>query len=128
MKYLLVIVFATITLTGFIQHNKTSKIVELEVPNDSKGKTLWVKYCIACHHVSKKIVGPALGPAMQVRERSWLIQYVKDYQILISDKDSIALALRKTSDIDQHPKFDTILTDKEIRKILNFIKISSLKN
>lgn len=43
---------------------------EEEVSSLEKGKSLYVKYCAACHGVNNPIVGPALKPLVKERENN----------------------------------------------------------
>lgn len=57
------------------------------------GKTLFNTYCAACHHLDRRMTGPALRGVGDKFEREWLHKWIKNSQALIKSGDETAVEL-----------------------------------
>ncbi|HZD95249.1 MAG TPA: c-type cytochrome, partial [Candidatus Sulfotelmatobacter sp.] len=58
------------------------------------GKYLFTKQCAACHTIGLgDKIGPDLLGVTTVRDRAWLIRYIREPQKVLAEKDPIATAL-----------------------------------
>ena len=90
----------------------------------TNGEILFNINCAQCHAINIEIVGPALANISTRYKNRWILKYIKNARQLISDNDTIAIALFEKYKIE-HPIFENELSDKEIREIIEFIKIKS---
>lgn len=57
------------------------------------GKTLFNTYCAACHHLDRRMTGPALRGIGDKFEREWLHKWIKNSQALIKSGDEEAVRI-----------------------------------
>lgn len=57
------------------------------------GKTLFNTYCAACHHLDRRMTGPALRGIGDKFEREWLYKWIKNSQALIKSGDEEAVKI-----------------------------------
>ncbi|WP_417363429.1 c-type cytochrome [Galbibacter sp.] len=57
------------------------------------GKTLFNTYCAACHHLDRRMTGPALRGVGDKFEREWLHKWIKNSQALIKSGDEEAVKI-----------------------------------
>lgn len=57
------------------------------------GKTLFNTYCAACHHLDRRMTGPALRGVGDKFEREWLHAWIKNSQALIKSGDEEAVRI-----------------------------------
>lgn len=57
------------------------------------GKTLFNTYCAACHHLDRRMTGPALRGVGDKFEKEWLHKWIKNSQALIKSGDETAVEL-----------------------------------
>src|SRR5690606_36378352 len=57
------------------------------------GKTLFNNYCAACHHLDRRMTGPALRGVGDKFEKEWLHKWIKNSQALIKSGDEEAVKI-----------------------------------
>src|SRR5690606_16535637 len=57
------------------------------------GKTLFNTYCAACHHLDRRMTGPALRGVGDKFDREWLHAWIKNSQALIKSGDEQAVEI-----------------------------------
>jgi len=57
------------------------------------GKSLFNTYCAACHHLDRKMTGPALRGVGDKHDKEWLHAWIKNSQALIKSGDEEAVKL-----------------------------------
>ncbi|MCX2681041.1 c-type cytochrome [Galbibacter sp. EGI 63066] len=57
------------------------------------GKTLFNTYCAACHHLDRRMTGPALRGVGDKHDTEWLYAWIKNSQALIKSGDKEAVKL-----------------------------------
>ncbi|WP_299835462.1 cytochrome c [uncultured Tenacibaculum sp.] len=104
--------------------SKKEKIVRLSnslKQSKEKGKKLWRENnCTNCHKIHTHDGHPLPG----VKDRypkEWLIQYVKNEQVLIEQKDPDVLALNAEWNSNKSEHKNPHLTEQDILDILNYI-------
>ncbi|MEL4308807.1 cytochrome c3 family protein [Joostella sp. CR20] len=71
----------------------TSSLFAQEGADPAAGKSLFNTYCAACHHLDRKMTGPALRGVGDKHEAEWLHAWVKNSQALIKSGDEAAVKL-----------------------------------
>ncbi len=80
--------------------------------------------CFACHTIGGgRLIGPDLAGIHENRSQEWLEQFVKSSQALINSGDADAVALYEEYNSMIMP--DALLSDEQIRAVLDFIKTRS---
>ncbi|WP_299710307.1 cytochrome c [uncultured Tenacibaculum sp.] len=104
--------------------SKKEKIIRLSnslKQSKEKGKKLWRENnCTNCHKIHTHDGHPLPG----VKDRypkEWLIQYVKNEQVLIEQKDPYVLALNAEWNSNKSEHKNAHLTEQDILDILNYI-------
>lgn len=93
------------------------------VAQDS-GETAFNTTCFACHTIGGgRLIGPDLAGIHEIRSQEWLEQFVRSSQTLINSGDADAVALYEEYSNMLMP--DSLLSDEQIRDVLNYIKIKS---
>ena len=90
-----------------------------------EGKELFKLNCRACHNIDKKLVGPALSKVYERRDSTWIYNFIKASQQMISDGDPIANDLYRQYNKVIMPNQE--LSNHEITLVLNYIKNSDSK-
>lgn len=86
-----------------------------------EGKSLFEKNCTACHSIGKgKLVGPDLMGVTQRREKSWLLKFIHDSQVVIKSGDPTAVKLFQENNKTIMPPFSQF-SDADINNILDYI-------
>jgi len=76
------------------------------------GEQIFQDYCASCHTIGKGIlVGPDLAGVTSRREESWLFRQIKEPNLLIEEKDPIAIQLLQ--EFDDMPMVELGLEDAE---------------
>ena len=84
------------------------------------GEELFKSVCAACHTVGNgKLIGPDLSGVNDRRDQEWLIRFIRSSQKMVSEGDSLAVAL--FNEYNNIPMPDNNLSDDEILSILNYI-------
>lgn len=92
--------------------------------NWGKGERIYRSRCAACHTVGEgNGLGPDLAGITQRREREWLVRWIVEPDLMISEKDPDALELLQAWDDIRMPNFG--LDQAEAEAILGFIERSS---
>jgi len=83
-------------------------------------RELFITKCVTCHTIGMGVlIGPDLANVQKRRTDTWLLNYVRSSQKLITSGDKDAVALFKEFNEVVMP--DPMITDAEIRSILTFI-------
>lgn len=101
-----------------------------EIPTDdavvAHGKELFGQHCAACHQIDQQIIGPALASVHQTRPLPWLIRFIKNSQMMITEeKDEYAQQLFEQYQKIVMPPFE-FLSNDDIMAILAYIKSESV--
>ena len=85
------------------------------------GQQIFQDTCAPCHTIGKgKLVGPDLVGVTSRREESWLKRQIKEPDILIEEKDPIALQLLKEADDVSMAPLD--LNDAQVAAVIAYLK------
>ena len=88
-----------------------------------RGRALFAKGCAACHSVGDgdgEGIGPDLSGVAQRRDREWLINFIKEPQIMRAKKDPIALELDAAYPVAVMPRLG--LSRGDIEDVLAYIE------
>jgi cytochrome oxidase Cu insertion factor (SCO1/SenC/PrrC family) len=85
----------------------------------SAGETLFRTRCSSCHEFGKNGVGPDLLGVVKSRDRLWLQRWLKAPDVLLAEKDPLAVALLEKYKI---PMPNMRLTDKDIKDLIVFME------
>ena len=110
------------------QQNPSYANAPVRLPELSKGEELFRTRCVGCHSVgqpneSARAIGPDLTHVTRVRQRGWLVRWMKEPDVMLSAKDPIATALFEKYNKIAMPNLK--LTDGEIESILSFLEKGS---
>ena len=106
------------------KHNLKDEIEQQKDPllllSLERGKDLWMNGgCNSCH---KLAVRDGFRRGLKERwEIKWLIQYIKDKQILINQKDIDVIALNAEWQSNKSEHNNPHLSEKDIMDILNYV-------
>jgi protein SCO1 len=101
----------------------------VRLPELSKGEDLFRTRCVTCHTVGQpgketaKTIGPDLTFVTRVRQRGWLVRWMKEPDVMLSEKDPIATALYEKYNKLAMPNLR--LKENEIEQILSFLEQGS---
>lgn len=100
----------------------------VRLPELSKGEELFRTRCVGCHTVGQpqenaRAIGPDLTYVTQVRQRGWLVRWIKEPDVMLSEKDPIATPLFEKYNKIAMPNLK--LKDNEIEAILSFLEKGS---
>ncbi|MCV6631723.1 MAG: c-type cytochrome [Flavobacteriaceae bacterium] len=84
-----------------------------------KGKQLFNTNCAACHHLERKMTGPALGGVEEKRDKEWLYKWIKNSAGLIKSGDADAVAIFEEWNQVPMTAFP-LLSDQDIDDILAY--------
>jgi len=85
------------------------------------GEQIFQDYCASCHTIGKGIlVGPDLAGVTSRREESWLFRQIKEPNLLIEEKDPIAIQLLQ--EFDDMPMVELGLEDTEVKAVISYLK------
>ncbi|NOY15312.1 MAG: c-type cytochrome [Gammaproteobacteria bacterium] len=88
------------------------------------GEQLFQGKCASCHSIGGgKIVGPDLAGVHDRRSQEWLEKFVKSPQSVIESGDPDAVAIYEK--FNKFPMPAGLITDKEIKEVLAYIKVAS---
>lgn len=86
------------------------------------GKKLFEKHCTVCHKLGEgKLVGPELVGITKVREREWLVKFIRNSKELIDAGDPVAVKVFEENNKIPMQAF-TNLSDAEINGIIDYIE------
>lgn len=87
----------------------------------AQGKQLFEKNCQVCHKLGGgKLVGPELVGVPAVRERAWLVKFIRNSQALIESGDKYAVEVFEANNKIPMQAFPN-LSDEEINGIIDYI-------
>ena len=85
------------------------------------GEQIFQDYCASCHTIGKgTLVGPDLAGVTSRREESWLFRQIKEPNLLIEEKDPIAIQLLQ--EFDDMPMVELGLEDAEVKAVISYLK------
>jgi hypothetical protein len=85
------------------------------------GEQIFQDYCASCHTIGKGIlVGPDLAGVTSRREESWLFRQIKEPNLLIEEKDPIAIQLLQ--EFDDMSMVELGLEDAEVKAVISYLK------
>jgi cytochrome c551/c552 len=89
----------------------------------AKGEALFKAKCTACHSVTTRMTGPALGPQVTTTETDdkWLYKWVQNNQALIAAKDKRAVDIYNQFNQSSMTVFAD-LSDGDVGNILTFVR------
>lgn len=91
------------------------------LPKMSKGEELFKFKCASCHSTGKEDgIGPGLQGVTTIRDRNWLVQWIKTPDKMLAKKDPIAISLYNNYNQIIMPNLR--LDDSEIESLINYIK------
>ncbi len=92
-----------------------------ETRAQDQGKQLFEKNCQVCHKLGGgKLVGPELMGITQLREREWLVKFIRNSKELIDSGDPLAVKVFEENNKIPMQAF-TNLSDAEINSIIDYI-------
>ncbi|HZB14821.1 MAG TPA: cytochrome c, partial [Chryseolinea sp.] len=119
--------FSLVFVFAFINFTSSAQEISTEPAAIKAGEGLFNANCKACHAVSRKLVGPALGG---VENRAPSIQWIKDFvhnsSAVIKSGDDYAVKLYNEYNKTQMTAF-TSLKDEDIMNILAYVKSENEK-
>jgi len=101
----------------------------VRLPTLSKGEELFRTRCVTCHTVGQpgaetaKSIGPDLTHVTRVRQRGWLVRWLKEPDAVLAAKDPIAVAL-----FDKYNKLampNLKLGEADVEALLSFLEKGS---
>ena len=95
-------------------------------PKVAKGKEIFKTNCAACHHMTKKVVGPALLGITDKREKEWLHAWIKDNNALRKSGDKLAKKVFEENNKMVMTTFPQ-LSDDDIDAMLAYFKVGDVK-
>jgi mono/diheme cytochrome c family protein len=103
-------------------------VISMGQPQDGwaqdAGEQLFGTTCFACHTIGGgRLVGPDLAGVHESRSQEWLEQFVSSSQTMIANGDPDAVALAAEYNGIVMP--DTLMSEQQIRDLLNYIEIKS---
>jgi hypothetical protein len=85
--------------------------------SNGSGKTIYQSNCASCHSFTKYLIGPALTPVFEIRNKKWLKLFLTDKSTIL--KDTSYLNSRKRYEGVVCPDFPN-LTNGEIDMLLSY--------
>lgn len=101
----------------------TNTIPDLSV-NELIGEELFRSNCSACHHVARKMTGPAMSGVMARHDKEWILSWVRDSQQLIAEGDSMAIARSELEDYPNRCLSFPSLSEEEIISIFLYSDVN----
>jgi|GEM_PF-1997627 len=99
-----------------------------ELPTDresiEKGKSLFLNNCNVCHALSVERIGPALSTITKKRPLTWLLEFIKNSQAMITAGDTHSVFIFEKYNNTVMPPFKN-LSDEDIYAILAYIQDAS---
>jgi protein SCO1/2 len=93
-----------------------------EINNFSDGENLFRTRCMSCHTIdgsTDQSIGPDLLNVTKNRDRKWLIRWLKEPDVMIKEKDPIAIALYNKYNQVTMPNFS--LTEVDVMDLLTYL-------
>ncbi|HEY2028046.1 MAG TPA: SCO family protein [Myxococcales bacterium] len=119
--------FLAATIVHFIDGYssvKQASYADVSLRPVGKGEYLFKSRCAACHTVGGgNAVGPDLVDVQKRRDRAWLTRYVTTPDVLLAQRDPIALALFEQYRTVRMPNLDLAVEDADA--ILHYVELRS---
>ncbi|HVW14851.1 MAG TPA: cytochrome c3 family protein [Mucilaginibacter sp.] len=88
----------------------------------AKGEAIFKAKCTTCHAVDKQVIGPALGPQLDMEtDDKWLTKWIQNNQALIAAKDPKAVAIYNKFNQSGMTVFAD-LTDGDVANIITYVR------
>jgi mono/diheme cytochrome c family protein len=84
-----------------------------------EGKKLFNANCAACHHLTRKMTGPALAGVADKYEKDWLYSWIKNSPAMIQSGDALAVKIWEENNKQPMTAFP-LLSDADIDNILAY--------
>ncbi|MBL0423542.1 SCO family protein [Ramlibacter alkalitolerans] len=101
----------------------------VRLPTLSKGEELFRTRCVTCHTVGQpgtetaKSIGPDLTHVTRVRQRGWLVRWLKEPDAVLAAKDPIAVSLYEKYNKLAMPNLK--LSEADVEAVLSFLEQGS---
>ncbi|HEX9651710.1 MAG TPA: c-type cytochrome [Cyclobacteriaceae bacterium] len=125
-KHVLIFLFFCIGIASIAQEADSVAAASDDTEMIAKGQTLFQQNCAQCHRVQAKLIGPALAGINDRRELSWIINFVKNSQKVITSGDEYANNLFNEYNKVEMPAFD-FFTDEDITSIISYVQTEAGK-
>ncbi len=108
-------------VAGFLMTLAPIEAGAVENPLAEQGEAIFQAKCSACHTIGggDRPMGPDLAGVSELREQSWLADFIRNPGRLIAEGDPTALELLKRFNNFTMPSFK--LTDKELSAVLAYL-------
>ena len=93
---------------------------EYELTDSSLGHKIFNETCATCHSLKGKIIGPALFDVTQIRQREWLVEFIRDAREMRKNNDSLSNTIYVQYEKMEHPNY-SYLTRGDIEAVLDYI-------
>ncbi len=93
-----------------------------DIENFSDGENLFRTRCMSCHTIdgsADQSIGPDLLHITKKRERKWLIRWLKEPDVMIKEKDPLAISLLNQYNQVMMPNFS--LTEVDVMDLLTYL-------
>ncbi|WP_372793138.1 cytochrome c [Lutibacter sp.] len=91
---------------------------EIDETMAAKGKEVFVAKCSACHKISKRVVGPALGGVTERRSSEWIMNMILNPEKMVAENPIAKKLLAEYL----APMANQNLTEEEARLILEYFR------
>jgi len=112
------------------QHKFTASMAQASyaqthaLPPARTGEDLFNTRCTACHTIGQgDRLGPDLLDVVSKRDRSWLVRWLQEPDVMLKEQDPLATAL--FNQYDQVPMPNLKLTDKNTLDLIEFLQTES---
>jgi cytochrome oxidase Cu insertion factor (SCO1/SenC/PrrC family) len=97
----------------------------VRLPELSRGEELFRTRCVTCHTVgspngSTRAIGPDLTNVTRTRQRGWLVRWLKEPDVMLAEKDPIAVALYAKYNKVAMPNLK--LSEGDVEALLSFLE------
>jgi|SRR5690625_257418 len=91
---------------------------EIDQAMAEAGKATYNTFCIACHQMDKRMVGPPLGNVMNMRSPEWVMNMILDPDTMLQE-DPVAIAL-----LEEYvaPMANMGLSEDEAREVVEYLR------
>lgn len=86
----------------------------------SRGAYLFNTRCLSCHTIGAGDgIGPGLEQVTSQRDRDWLFRWIKEPDVVLAEKDPLALALFKK--FNELPMPNLRLSDVDVTALIDYL-------
>lgn len=94
---------------------------EYKLTDMSLGHKIFNETCAACHSLKTKIIGPPLGGITQIRDRKWLLGFIRNANKMIKNNDPLSNRIYNEYEKIEHPNY-SYLTPSDVEAVLDYIE------